>query len=279
MQARTQEKIRQAYLDAMGIQTWFPRVELPNAGSTRTFEWLESPPDTGLPVIQPITSHNVTKEEVSTHLEPASAVRPFNAAEILDTVRPPENNEPTAPRIQQEQTATQQVTTATTTVSNFRLVVVPACSNHLVVADMPYTGLNQFTRFHRRLLRDLLKAIGLHAPSDGPVREFVWPLENTSGHFGLLSQISQDDKAAADAVSAFLRNQFGLPRQKAVILLGQAAARFVIDSTRTFEELRGIHSGVNDQQSIAVSHSLNELMKIPHLKAEAWQDLRSLAHR
>jgi uracil-DNA glycosylase len=88
--------------------------------------------------------------------------------------------------------------------------------------------------------------------------------------------MSKDDLAAADAVCAYLSNQFGLARRKVVLLFGQSAARFVIDPQRNFDDLRGLQPGLHSEQWFAVSHGLNELMKLPALKSEAWKDLSPL---
>ncbi|MGB1270870.1 MAG: hypothetical protein ACPG5T_02220, partial [Endozoicomonas sp.] len=155
----------------------------------------------------------------------------------------------------------------------FRLIIEPAGDDCLVVAEMPHSGLNQFSRFHQRLLNDILRALKLPSSTSPEPREFVWPISHNRG---LLSQLRQDDQAAADAVRAFLNNQYGLSRQKIILLLGQAAARFIIDPEQSFDSLRGIRQGSTGQQWFAVSHGLNELMKQPSLKAEAWRDLAPL---
>ena len=163
--------------------------------------------------------------------------------------------------------------------SKFRLAIIPLGPNSLVVAEMPYTALNQFTRNHHHLLRDLSKTLMLPSPSDPQfVREFTWPITKITTPRGLFGQMIQNDQQAADAVKAYLTNQFGLPRRKIILLLGQAAARFVFDTERPFNELRGIHHQGNNKPIIAISYGINELMKIPSLKPEAWHDLQALIH-
>ena len=275
MQARTQEQLRQAYLDAMGIQTWFPRVTLPNAGTARTFDWLEQETELGSDLQtneQP--SLPATPEAIAqAPSQPAVTGSPLGATQILDSMRPAEQAASTPIQLTPEPVK-EQTKSPKATISQFRLMVLSSGNDNLVIAEMPYTGLTQLTRFHKRLLRDILKAVNMPIPNQ-PAKEFVWPMEAANRHLGLLGHINQDDNAAFDAVGAFLRNQFGFPHRKKVILLGQAAARFVIDPAQSFEKLRGIQQAA-DQPLFAVTYSLNELMKIPQLKSEAWQDLKPL---
>ncbi|MDD7805349.1 MAG: hypothetical protein PUP46_07290 [Endozoicomonas sp. (ex Botrylloides leachii)] len=262
MQAR--ENNRQAYLDAMGIQVWFPRKVLPNAQPARPFDWFieeqEHAPDSSL--------YSIPKSIDSDSPSPVAPIQPVRATDVLNHISSAQ------PVIAKSVPPSSIVAKAAATITSFRLVVIPLDQQHLVVADMPYTGLSQFTRYHHRLLQDLARAFQLPQPVFETAREFVWPL--TSRAEGLLHQISQNDQAATDAVNAFLVNQYDLPQKKLVLLLGQAAAHFVFDPMRTFEELRGVHPEADTEQTVAITHGLNELMKIPSLKVDTWADLQAL---
>ncbi len=284
MQGREQERIRKNYLEAMGIQTWFPRCQLANAQPPRPFDWIEEEATRfEQETLQINTTSALSKPSESSLQRPTqpaegaiqnkikadSYSRP-SAAEILGQVIPEPSA--TAKSIETEIAAPVRKK-ATPATSRFRLIVQTVSDECLVVAEMPHTGLNQFTRFHQRLLNDILHALHLTSTSKPEVREFVWPIGINKG---LMGQMDQDDLAAADAVCAFLSNQFGLARHKVVLLFGQASARFVVDPERKFDELRGIQKGLHAGQHFAVSHGLNELMKVPRLKAETWQDLSPL---
>ena len=256
----------------MGIQTWFPRRVLPNAQPARPFDWLVEAEEASVPTSG---TRSLSEIFVSDSPAPPPTSKQFRPSDILKSVSlsQPAANAPVAPA-----PTTKPAVRAkpAITIATFRLVIIPLGQDHLVVAEMPYTGLSQFTRYHHRMLQDLARAFKLPQPSAEPVREFVWPLASIAAHQGLFSQISQDDKAATDAVDAFLANQYGLSRKKVILLLGQAAAHFVFDQTRAFEELRGIHPDKSTGQIVAITHGLNELMKIPSLKPETWQDLQAL---
>ncbi|KEQ18861.1 uracil-DNA glycosylase family protein [Endozoicomonas numazuensis] len=260
MQGRINERTRQHYLDAMGIQTWFPRQILPNALPPREFDFPEEEFEPETPSALSGTLESVQTSEAAMGVSTAK-----DLLGISNTVKTKPEAKPDAPVINKLVTETRLVE-----VSKFRLVTLPANEHCLVVAEMPHSGLNQFSRFHQRLLSDILRAIKMPAESDPlPSSEFIWPL----GNIGLMEHLSQDDSAAADAVCAYLSNQFGLARRKVVLLFGQAAARFVIDPNRSFGDLRGLQKGLHSDQHFVVTHGLNELMKLPALKSEAWQDI------
>ena len=269
------EQVRQDYLEAMGIQTWFPRYQLSNARPARPFDWIKEDATawqqekTTSPASTPETGKVGPTETGYTRLR-ASDILSQAAIDDIPEKEPKKESEKKDTQ-EEKPAALRRVGTPAT--SKFRIVVQKISDDCLVVAEMPHSGLNQFTRFHQQLLEDVLFALNISQNNSQPGREFIWPI---SDNRGLMSQLNQDDDAAADAVCAYLSNQFGLSHHKVVLLLGQAAARFVIDPHKSFDDLRGIQEGTHGQQVFAVSHGLNELMKLSHLKAEAWQDLAPL---
>lgn len=248
------ESIRQGYLQAMGVQPWFPKRELIHAKAARGFEWLS----VELPAAKPV--HKPEK--------PARNPRQLLNSIVQQASAPVEAVEPEPPAKQ----TTTVVDKAALNYSQFRLIVQPINDDVLVVVQMPYTGLMQFSSYHQQLLSDILFTLKLPNTLQTAHREFVWPM--TQFNTGLLAELGQDDGAAAEAVQAFLNNQFGFEKQQTVLLLGEAAARFVLEPTADFETLRGVRTA--GKQRIAITHSLNELMKQPVLKQEAWDDLRPL---
>ena len=262
MTGRITEQSRQDYLDAMGIQTWFPRTVLPNALAHRDFDFPETTEESDeapeLSAREAMLVLGLPEHQEPPEPAPVAPARPT----LVVTPESAGAEAPTTPRKNKPAPATSQ----------FRLVTLAPDDECLVIAEMPHSGLNQFSRFHMRLLTDILRSIQYSSRPDMSVNEFVWPL----GNMGLIGQMDQDDQSAADAVCAYLSNQFGLARRKLVLLFGPAAARFVIDPERSFEELKGVQPGLHAEQHFAVSHGLNELMKLPNLKADVWKDLKPL---
>lgn len=270
MQAK--EALRQAYLNAMGIQPWFPREVLPHAQPARSFDWeVVNNKDSIGDENQEKTTAVILEAPESLHLIRTKQPQISDILKRIDSSESTENN-----------TATQQLPskkimpTRSNQITQFRLVIIPLGVDHLVVAEMPYIGLNQFTRYHHRLLTDFSRAFHLPPPSTELIREFVWPLVSATKHHGLFSKILQDEQAATDAINAFLTKQFNLPQKQVVLLFGQAASHLVFDSSHSFDELKGIHLHPDIQKIYAITYGLNELMKIPPLKEEAWHDLQPL---
>ncbi|WP_067584852.1 hypothetical protein [Endozoicomonas ascidiicola] len=267
------EQLRQGYLDAMGIQTWYPRVQLLNAQAPRPFDWIQEDvralKNEAATSTEPVAQHTISPSR-----EPTPDYTPTRAADILGQFLPPAPEQPaTEEKAALTNTTPEPVKSVNTVVSKFRLIVQPVTDECLVVAEMPHSGLNQFSRFHQRLLDDILRALNVTTDQAPTFREFVWPMADNRG---LLSRMNQDDHSAADAVRAFLNNQYGLSRRRTILLLGQSAARFVLDPEKDFDHLRGIQQGNQPNQYFAVTYGLNELMKQSVLKREAWQDISPL---
>lgn len=292
------EHTRQAYLEAMGIQTWYPRRAWPNARAARVLARRDEP---ALPVAKPAsTPQRLTAAAILDSVQGAVAVGAGTADSAALAARPRET--PAKPLTETFKETLEETLTESPRAnpakslqgkpkesqetqppksrkkpgksSAFRLLVIPVAPDQLVIAEMPHAGNTPFTRFHQRLLRDLLKSLDITLTGQEPVHEFSWPLHPGLSGQGLLGQIHQDDQVAAEALRAFLNNQFSFTQQRRVWLLGQAAARFVIAPEQPFEALRGIHNPRPGEPGLIVCHSLNELMKVPGLKAETWQDLK-----
>lgn len=265
-----QERVRQDYLEAMGIQTWFPRCQLPNAQPPRPFDWIEEEAATWQQ--EQASADSPALMLKSEPQGPAASYRRPRASDILSQAHiddaPEEAKVSEKAEVAIERPRSLQGIPA---VSKFRLVIQVVNDDCLVVAEMPHSGLDQFTRFHQHLLNDILRALNIIPDSAKTASgEFVWPLPERRG---LMGKINKDDHSAMEAVCAFLSNQYGFARRKTVLLLGRAAARFVVHPEKSFEDLRGVQQGVHGDQYFATTYSLNELMKLPRHKAEAWIDL------
>ena len=271
-QSAHHENLRQGYLDAMGIQTWYPRFHLNNAAPPRSFDWLKEDAKTKRPMVTPASNPETGLSEIRNAKQKSTDdYIPTKPMDILEQVIPPAT--PVQHNPKENKPIPQHKKILDGSMSQFRLVVHSINNDCLVITEMPHTGLNQFSRYHQYLLNDILKALKIETENSKPYREFIWPMAQKKG---LLSQLDQDDYAAHDAVDAFLNNQFGLTHIKKVLILGQSAARFVIDPEKKFDELRGLKEIKQKKQWYCVSYSLNEMMKQPQLKKEGWHDLSQL---
>ena len=270
-QQAQRESMRQHYLASMGIQTWFPRRQLKNAAPPRAFDWLnaELPP---LPsAADYAVNDGAASEPHHAHFEaitPAQALSDYILPDISAT-KEALVNEATA-----EAAATIDADAATQ-ISQFKLIVQSLSPQVLLIAEMPYSGLNQYSQYHQRLFSRLALALNIATAQAEPWREFAWPMAEP---VGLWRSLNQNDAAATDAVAAYLQYQFALNERQCLLILGRSAARFVLGDKRPFDQLRGVHQLENSKQVYAISHSINEMMRQPVLKKEAWFDLADLVN-
>lgn len=254
------EQQRQQYLEAMGIQPWFPRYTLPEAKPSTTCEWCwDTLPSENLQATT--TPQPFTEQQISPALLTPSRKPFMRPSDILgDTI-------PTKPEDSSETEKTTPVKAKPTQlIERFRLATLSVNDDCLAISELPSIGMNQFTRFHERLLRNLLLSVGITIKYPLQPTLFDWPIVG--------NRTDQDEQAAHDAVHGYLTNQFGLHRRKTLFLLGRNCARYTLGSGTDFDDIRGVRT--NNHQVTVITHSLDALMKLPAIKADAWRDISPL---
>ncbi|MCK5894975.1 MAG: hypothetical protein KAG53_11375 [Endozoicomonadaceae bacterium] len=250
------EQQRQQYLGAMDIQPWFPRYALPEAKPSSICEW-----DCG---ICPEENQQAATElqSVTEPTSPAPFVpldkpvmRPSDIMGKVTRTKPENIAETTPVKASPAQLA-----------ERFRLVTLSINTDCLIVSELPSTGMNQFTHFHERLVRNLLFSVGISVEPDLYPALFDWPIVG--------NRMDQNEQAAYEAVHGYLTNQFGLRRRKILFLLGRNCVRYTLGRDVDFDDLCGVST--DDHQIRVVSHSLDALMKLPALKADTWRDISPL---
>ncbi len=269
------ERQRQDYLEAMGIQPWFPRFTLPGAKPSTLCDWdfddspvpaREMPQRSATPQpasVQPTPVHNPAPVTQPGAVARPSGSTPQASAEILDVLGfslPEAATEVSAPCDDAE--ASGQINP----VEPFRLAAIDISQDCLAITDLPWSGLNQFTGYHQRLLTNIMRALNLPCDQEWKQGLFCWPM--------LADGAPVDRKYAHEAVHAYLNNQFGLKRRKTVLIFGRTAGSFLWDAQQDFEEYRGVQQ--REGVHYGITFSLGELMNVPGLKAEAWKSLRNL---
>ncbi|CAM3756226.1 hypothetical protein [Parendozoicomonas haliclonae] len=274
------ERQRQDYLEAMGIQPWFPRFVLPQAKPSVDCDWdFEADP---VPSLQPAPVPQAVQAAVSHTPQPPAqtggqptwevapvstgGVTPQASSNILSELGFA-SEEPEAKSSETEKkTASPEATSDIVTAEPFRLAVVDINESCLVVSDLPWSGLNQFTGYHQRLLRNIVRALELPADQEWKEGLFAWPL---------LTDTAPVDRAyAREAVMAYLNNQFGLKRRKTILLFGRNSCTHLWNHEKDFEQCLGVHE--RDDTRYGITSSLGELMSIPSMKADAWANLKAL---
>lgn len=265
------ERKRQAYLEAMDIQTYFPRRQLPGAKPSPHYDF----PAVSA-VVPELTGLNVSKE-AKTAVRAPNAVRAkgLEAIEELRSREPPARKA-TVTAIRQAtgqassengpDSGVEQESSLSFTLRYYRI------NDKLAVLDeVPPQASSQLNEESSSLLQAILKALGQVGVDRSPkVEEFSWPLH--SGY----SRKNTPRIEAAKAISGFLQmrketdgftNLLVFAGQIEDVLLASEANK----SARDFESSKGYF--------ITVTHSLASMLAVPTLKRDVWQHLQAIKKR
>ena len=258
-QQLAQEQLRQQYLAAIGVTSWLPTRVLPGAAPSPEWAWQDhSQPDT-----QP--QRSVEAEAVA----PAPAARPRNGAplrQMLQTAEPelktaePPLEQPSAPATPAEATQVAPPT-GSATVPQFRLTLV-SYNDCLVITELP---LNQnWSELHQQLLDRIVAAVGLGLSRLG-WHEFHWPMDPRAN-------FDQSEPVARRALAMEL-NRLSQPEQTTWLLMGSQAAQF----SQEWEQTPALGELVQQpERRILHCQGLNEVLRVPGMKAELWCQLQPL---
>lgn len=253
-----EEARRRAYLGAMQVASWLPRVALPFAAPSRA-ELLE-PVEEVLPAVVPEARVEARTEAPAPVVAPARPAIPVvmpKRAEKAPEVPTPAESEAAAPRAPVEPPP------------RFALQLLRA-GNCALLVELP-TGEPLASRDPAYLLlKDLLRAAGLpDSPQiiGEPVR---WPL--LSG-----GNLDQGPQAAREFVQGFVAARLEESGAcQCLWLVGRPAVRFAgeADDDALYRELQVEELGV----AWAVP-GLERLIEEPSLKAELWRAMRRVRQR
>lgn len=309
-----QEQLRQQYLAAMGVTSWLPRQSLPGAAPSPQWRWLDSTSSSGaaasdtktqpgrstptsavsgvaqarsalagLMSARPSTpSGPQAKQQISAGAAPSEAgiVQTSIAQPVTSGLQPSEPTTESKPSpvtnsIDQGKTApveavtaslTRQLSVSTGEIPRFRLALL-AYDHCLVVTELPLRHAQPWSETHQQLLTAIVAASGLAQAKQAPTayREFTWPMDPAA-------VFDQSEKVARHALEVELA-EVRLPEQRALLLMGASAARYLMPSDQSPQQ--GVLLG-DDQRQVLCCHGLNEVLRLPGLKAELWRQLQPL---
>lgn len=261
------EQLRRAYLGAMQVTSWLPRMALPFAAPSRP-ELLALPE----PAVEP---QRRPRPQPAGAAPLPPAVQPRTEAPVVEKPAAPRRIAVLPVKPAPVKVATPPVATAPLVEvrreppPRFVLQVLRA-GNCLLLAELS-TGEPFAERDPAyRLLRDLLRAAGLPdspRPLDEPIR---WPLLRGNAEF------DQSPAAARDYVHTVLQNQQEQQPAACTWLIGSAAARFA--GTQEAPAACG-ELDLGALGSAWVLPGLEQLMEAPALKAELWHSMRRAMRR
>lgn len=254
--AVTTEHIRRQYLQALGIESYFPRWQLPGAAPS------------------PAAEEDLPEDEVQ---EQTPAAGSLSAAQLVPEVPAPEA--PLRARINVELEAKQPRLTITTkaaapTARGPRFLLgIWQISPHILVLDSRQPSLALPVG---RLLENIALALGLKG--ELPEIELLrWPLSDSGDVHG-------SEANARDRVRAFLAARAGAQPLRDILLMGAPAIRFALDEGQVAEggalrSLLGQSFSLHLEGSAVQAHalpSLTAMLQRPALKAGAWATIKHL---
>ena len=289
---------RQACLEAMGIQSYFPRLVLPGAAPSKVCEWPEkersgsatAPPSAREIGAQPEPAADSGLEAPAHEGNPARVDRQADAPaardEQSDSVPFTRAPSPAAGAAAEAEFAdAQQDKRGRVTVHRpdpvssqreavrFQLAFVRAGVDICIVNELPLQGPGQLFDSHRKLLSNLVKALRQDSPQlEFEAEPFRWPF--VEGDY-----MDNSAVAASHALRAYLHQKMGQPI-RLLLVLGERIAPFVSQhleqDNRTGLASQTVEARGALYNRCLVTCSLDEMLQVPERKRQAWQDLRQL---
>ncbi|MDH2433973.1 hypothetical protein QCD60_15510 [Pokkaliibacter sp. MBI-7] len=261
------ESQRQAYLEAMGIESWVPRTVLPGAAPSCYFAWDwdgsaasmaegVAPPPAAVPGVAPMEESApapvMSRESARAELVPATAA----PAPVAKAVQPA----PASP-VRERALAS----TDTAEVPEFHLACM-VFSAGVVLTELPLK-MRALGEQHLTLLVNLLTAVSGRRETLGKISYFRWPMIRTRG-------VDQSAAVAQLTLQRWL-DKLRPEQQPALLVLGEQAIRHCLQLDPEHCDWRQLHTA-QGWDAVAVSHGLHALLNIPSLKAETWQHVQAL---
>lgn len=256
------EARRRAYLGAMQVVSWLPRVALPFAAPSRPelLEPLEPPAAPAVPVLRPDAELKVVPEAPPRQ-------RPVERPKI-EVPRPAARIE--APAVAASEGAVEPATPKAVPLPppRFALQLLRAGCCALLV-ELPTGDSFQSRDPAYLLLKDLLRAAGLPdspRPLGEPVR---WPLLRSG-------KLDQGPQAAREYVQTFVAARLEEEACACLWLVGLPALRFAgaVEAEAYHRELR-----IEGLPPLWALPGLETLMEEPACKAELWRTMRRVRMR
>ena len=242
------EPWRSHYLQAMGVEVYLPRRELPAAAPSPQWEWDESAYQTSDEENQPIALSQSIADMAPTQR------RNSNAPELASV-------ETGAANRQKIPSPTPAKTTAAPTLQ-IKLQIALSESGVLIIDDLP--ALPRQRQETQRLWGNLLFALRSKS-SILQLEQFDWPLPNLRN-----KQIELNETAARETLAGFLNKKIQSGNVQTIILLGENAQRWInptqLQQLVDAPPLRWL-SSISTQVVFAD----------PRRKQQWWLDLRQLA--
>lgn len=276
---------RQEYLEIMGVQSYFPRYQLPGARvsvlAESSSEQVESAVEAvseaianvGLKSPEPPLN---TLQSIQTIQEPKekdlnAELRIQELGNILENAPETEVNSQSSLEPQASDVSPGAIKSvneaATDSDVRFRLSVFRVSENICVLNQVPHVGLSQMlSPQHRALFTNICQSLNLtQTPVEFDLIEpFNWPFE-------VQANLDNGAAAAQSGIRAYLEQQHSVQAFDTLIVMGEMMSRYcsasIVNSSP--DKAKGLWKTIN-------TPSLDEMLKAWQFKRDAWRGLRSL---
>lgn len=232
------------YLDAMGIQTWTPRIELPGAKPSLSSESTRDVVEPAAALVSQATRQDAT----------AAAGKPVEGQGVEKNGLSPTND-----GSKEDNEALDR--------PRFRLVSLLYPGHCMVVSDFPVDKERYISSEQHRLLSDMLLTLGVRDSESATPVFFEWPMQN--------QQLDQGRDGALDAVKAFLSAQIASQKLRFVLIMGDTASRYLLPHEAELASPQGKLWSLSDYAAL-ITDSIDTMLEQPLRKREVWRHLQSL---
>ncbi len=238
------EDLRQAYLQRMGIQSYFPRHQLPGAAVSLLLG------------LQKETQTEVSEPSSPVESQSSAAIDELAAARL--TVQSADKaSDPASLETEKPEATKQDVSEI-----RFQLSFIRASDDLLALVSLPYVqDTGRLNNAQKRLFSNLCRALKL-PPNvlDFNIKAFRWP-------FSEAAFLDKSEAAARAALNTYLSQLHEDASFSHLLLLGSNIATLLEDFRQQIDG------------ELLVCRSLDEMLKMQQLKRETWATLRARAGR
>ncbi|MGH1461662.1 MAG: hypothetical protein ACRBB6_06475 [Neptuniibacter sp.] len=267
-----QEKLRQQYLEAMGISSWFSCAQL--SGALESPDWVN---DFQFPAPEiPFEANRSQEGRASLQQNKAAfkggvtetaaqSIAALNKAveeKPLPVVAQPEKQlEPASDTVEVPESPSIERTPP-----NFK-IAFQKIGAVLVIDSLPPQGGN-FAQNYQRLAAAIVSSIGMAGDMAEPFM-LPWPIFASK-------TLDQSKEQAVIAVQHKLNKELQANEIRAVLMLGESSAQMVLDRSESIEQLSGVLFTLSGGVKAIASASLTEAMQLTGVKKQIWTDLQPL---
>ena len=279
-----EEQQRHQYLEALGISSWLPRAELPGAAPTPDWVWDFSYPAPDIPFADTNTANADTATKPSVSADPAAAraslTRSFASGpkpEVKEALwrekkaplKPTKPEEVSLPENDDAVAIEAATQTPARPQPRFKLALA-RFGRALVVDSLPPQSQNDFSPSHQALAGAIVRSVcNAEQPLQGSPFLLPWPMFASP-------TLPQGYDEALQTVQHKLDRLLADGGVDVVLLMGESAARMVLEREEELAELSGILFSVRADIKALATHSLTEAMQVPGIKPVIWQQLQPL---